>query len=86
MVRCHYCPYESKDSSNMRRHLRGVHSGDGYYCQICSAEFKWVSGLKNKHIITAHNVKRHEKEIHGNVHGDAYNRQSCLKSFNRKDR
>ena len=29
---CPYCIYESKDSSNMRRHIRGLHSDDRFKC------------------------------------------------------
>ena len=57
---CPYCIYESKDSSNMRRHIRGLHSEDRYKCQICLAEFKWVSGLK-KHL------QRHSQNYHSQM-------------------
>ena len=58
---CPYCIYESKDSSNMRRHIRGLHSEDRYKCQICLAEFKWLSSLK-KHL-QKHSQNYHSQTI-----------------------
>ena len=57
---CPYCIYESKDSSNMRRHIRGLHSEDRYKCQICLAEFKWLSSLK-KHL------QKHSQNYHSEM-------------------
>ena len=57
---CPYCIYESKDSSNMRRHIRGLHSKDRYKCQICLAEFKWLSSLK-KHL------QKHSQNYHSEI-------------------
>ena len=45
----------------MRRHIRGLHSGDRYNCQICSVEFKWISGLKK------HMRKNHENGRKGEM-------------------
>ena len=69
-MRCQYCAYSSKWSSNLRKHEYAKH-GDAYNCQSCSKSFNRKDNL-NPHINTVHNVKRQEKEEHGNVHGDAY--------------
>ena len=63
MYYCQYCNYKSNDSSNMRRHVRGLHSKDLYKCEICSAEFKWVTGLK-KHMQNSHSQMRNESQNH----------------------
>ena len=63
MYYCQYCNYKSNDSSNMRRHVRGLHSEDLYKCEICSAEFKWVTGLK-KHMQNSHSQMRNESQNH----------------------
>ena len=65
MVRCQYCAYSSKWSSNLRKHEYAKH-GDAYNCQSCSKSFNRKDSL-NRHINTVHNVKRQEKEETGNV-------------------
>ena len=63
MYYCKYCIYKTNDSSNMRRHVRGLHSEDLYKCEICSAQFKWFSGLK-KHMQNFHSQMRNESQNH----------------------
>ena len=59
MYYCQYCNYKSNDSSNMRRHVRGLHSKDLYKCEICSAELKWDASFK-RHMQNSHSQMRNE--------------------------
>ena len=80
----------------MRRHIRGLHSEDRYKCEICLAEFKWVSSLK-KHL-QKHSQNYHSKMVIETQTDNGFNEKEdnvedmkqftceiCSKLFNRKD-
>jgi hypothetical protein len=56
--KCDYCPYATNKKSNCSMHMRCVHLGEKFSCQVCN---KKVANL-NQHMRMAHKVFRTQGE------------------------